>query len=206
MNTCMPAETAPITSTSLKNQGKASKEANIDEIVALFNQCFSDSYNTRLIKGGEEPEYIPADNQVSYHRIILTRDYVASALHEVAHWCVAGEARRLQQDYGYWYAADGRSEQEQAEFEKVEVKPQALEWLFSIACGMPFRVSADNLNAKLGASEPFELAIVNQARDYCLRGVNERAEQFIQALFQFYNKDESFSVFDIEHYSLEKIS
>src|SRR3546814_2809228 len=49
----------------------------------------------------------------------------------VAHWCLAGAARRRQDDYGYWYAADGRDLEQQHLFEQVEVKPQALELLFS---------------------------------------------------------------------------
>src|SRR3546814_12851389 len=63
----------------------------------------------------------------------------------VAHWCLAGAARRRQDDYGYWYAADGRDLEQQHLFEQVEVKPQALELLFSDVCGLNFCVSVDNL-------------------------------------------------------------
>ena len=84
-----------------------------DQLVDIFNQAFSDGYNTRLVKGGKEPEYLPADDDCHYHRIIFTRDYFASALHEIAHWCIAGEQRRQQHDYGYWYAPDGRNIQQQ---------------------------------------------------------------------------------------------
>ncbi len=34
-------------------------------------------------------------------------------------------------DLGYWYAPDGRIEEQQALFEQVEIKPQAIEWLFA---------------------------------------------------------------------------
>lgn len=60
-------------------------------------------------------------------------------MHELAHWCIAGPERRLLADYGYWYEPDGRTEQIQAEFEKVEVKPQAVEWILSASCGFPFK-------------------------------------------------------------------
>lgn len=52
-----------------------------------------------------------------------------SALHEISHWTIAGKERRLLADLGYWYAPDGRTREQQALFEQVEVKPQAIEWL-----------------------------------------------------------------------------
>lgn len=158
------------------------------QIIDLFNQCFFETHQTQLVGGGEEPEYLPAGVEYDYHRIIFTRDYVASALHEIAHWCVAGKERRLIHDYGYWYEPDGRSFSQQSEFERVEVKPQALEWLFSKACGLGFRVSADNLESDLGASVAFKKAIVKQAQVYCDNGVNERAQQWLSALCLYYRQ------------------
>ena len=106
--------------------------------------------------GGEEPLYLPSsDPDRAPHRIVYREDYFASALHEVAHWCLAGVARRDREDYGYWYAPDGRDAQAQVEFERVEARPQALEWIFSDACGFPFELSADNLAAGLGPSDRF---------------------------------------------------
>jgi len=153
-------------------------------VVATFDRLFSRSLNTRLLSGGEEPIYLPADDSVDYHRVVFSHDYVASALHEVAHWCVAGEARRKLEDYGYWYAPDGRSSEQQIEFETVEVKPQALEWILSVAAGLPFRVSADNLEADLGASETFKDAVYAQVLCYLERGVNERVATLVDALAQ----------------------
>ena len=170
-----------------------------DQLVDIFNQAFSDGYNTRLVKGGKEPEYLPADDDCHYHRIIFTRDYFASALHEIAHWCIAGEQRRQQHDYGYWYAPDGRNIQQQQQFEQVEVKPQALEWLFSTAAKTPFRVSADNLDSALGASDTFKASIVEQVHHYCEQGMGERPAKFIQALSVFYQADE---VYETQQYRL----
>lgn len=155
-----------------------------ERIVTVFDECFAaaDELNTRLQGGAAEPYYRPADREQPYHLVEFTQDYAASALHEAAHWCVAGAERRQLPDYGYWYAPDGRSQEQQAEFERVEVKPQALEWIFSQACGLKFRVSADNLDAGLGPSETFKRNIWRQVQAYCREGANERARKFALAL------------------------
>lgn len=122
---------------------------------------------------------------------------------EQAHWCVAGQQRRLQHDYGYWYAPDGRTQEQQQQFERVEVKPQALEWLFSVATGTRFRVSADNLNSAMGASDAFKQAIVNQAHHFCQQGVGERPQQFIEAACSYYLTD---NVYQLTCYDIAYIS
>lgn len=183
---------------------KNKKSINSDHLISLFNGVFSLSHNTCLLGNGAEPEYRPADQTSSHHRIIFTQDYVASALHEVAHWCVAGAERREQVDYGYWYIPDGRNPQQQALFERVEVKPQALEWIFSKACGLQFRVSADNLNGDQGSSLLFKQRIVEQARKYCLQGLNDRAEKWVHTLQAAFTPA-SPSALDSAHYSLETI-
>jgi elongation factor P hydroxylase len=189
--------------TFFNTQMASKQERDYRDLVSIFEQLFKDKYRTFLVEGASEPEYIPASTAVTEHRILFTQDYFASALHEVAHWCVAGEERRLLPDYGYWYAPDGRSSSQQAEFEQAEVKPQALEWLFSRACGIIFRVSADNLDTDLGASEGFKQAIVVQVHHYCQNGVNKRALAFIDALSQYYAVD---SVLESALYRLEDLS
>ena len=155
-----------------------------EQIVSVFDRCFADPHglNTRLRGGFTEPYYRPVGQGQFFHQIEFTRDYPASALHEAAHWCVAGAERRLLADYGYWYAPDGRSAVQQQEFERVEVKPQALEWIFARACGLDFRVSADNLDAGLGPSDDFKAAIWQQVQHYCAVGVNPRAQLFARSL------------------------
>lgn len=111
---------------------------------------------------------------------------VIMRLVEMAHWCVAGEARRQQLDYGYWYAPDGRSESQQSEFERVEVAPQALEWMFSVAADVKFRVSADNLAMGLGASTEFKDRIHQRVIGNCQRGLGARPAAFIAALEMYY--------------------
>ena len=158
------------------------------QLIRLFDQCFCRSHNTVLLGGGDEPEYLPADSNHPHHRIVFTRDYCASALHEIAHWCVAGEARRRQRDYGYWYVPDGRNHEQQQQFERVEVKPQALEWIFSEACGLSFRISADNL-ACAGPTEAFKQSIITQAHQYCIEGLNARATQWVQVLSRHFGHE-----------------
>lgn len=132
-------------------------------IESLFLQCFEKQYHTRLVGGAHEPFY-QAAQEPRAAQIFYRSDYVSSALHEVAHWCIAGAARRRLDDYGYWYAADGRDLDLQKQFEAVEVKPQALEMLFSEACGISFRVSVDNLALPDYDSGAFAQQVAAQAR------------------------------------------
>ena len=46
-------------------------EHKLEDIIAIFNQCFEEEYNTRLVKGGDEPIYIPANDEVPYNAILL---------------------------------------------------------------------------------------------------------------------------------------
>ncbi len=79
------------------------------DLIAIFNDTFLETFNTKLELGGDEPIYLPADQEHPHHRIIFARGFYASALHEIAHWCVAGPERRLLEDFGYWYEPDGRT-------------------------------------------------------------------------------------------------
>lgn len=157
------------------------------DLIDIFNQTFYADYNTKLELGGDEPIYLPADERVSYHRIIFARGFYASALHEIAHWCVAGPQRRLLEDFGYWYELDGRTAQVQAEFEKVEIRPQAYEWILAISAGFPFTVSCDNLN---GDFEPDRLAFMSKVHSEVLKileqGLPQRVKMLSEALRAFY--------------------
>lgn len=160
------------------------------DLIQLFNACFKESLNTVLEGDGHEPVYLPADSAHKHHRIIFTKDYFSSALHEVAHWCVAGENRRQKVDYGYWYLPDGRTAEQQAKFESVEVKPQALEYAFSLACDIPFRVSIDNLSGEETCSKAFEYAVCEELKRLVVHGFNQRTKQFLNALHAFYHTPE----------------
>jgi elongation factor P hydroxylase len=155
-------------------------------LVTLFDQLFFDAENTKLVSGNEEPIYLPSNSSYSYHRIVFAHGFFASALHEVSHWCVAGSERRKLIDYGYWYEPDGRTASQQVEFETVEVKPQALEWILSVACGRKFAVSVDNLSGELTDSAGFKQAVYQQVCDYIANGLPHRANQLVSKLNGYY--------------------
>ena len=162
------------------------KTRHYQDLVRLFNTLFQQSYQTVLVKGGEEPIYLPADADNEYHRIFFARGFYASALHEVSHWCIAGKQRRLQTDFGYWYYPEGRDQAQQRSFEAVEVKPQALEWIFSNAAGKKFHISQDNFDQRQANIESFVCRVRAQARHYIRQGLPKRAMQFAQALADYY--------------------
>lgn len=116
-----------------------------EQLIEIFNSCFADEFNTCLIKGDDELIYFFADAEVLYNWIVFAYGFYASAIYEILHWCIAGKARCELVDFGYWYCPDGRDAQTQSQFEDVEVKPQALDWLFCVAAGYLFNVSCDNL-------------------------------------------------------------
>lgn len=158
------------------------------DLIDLFNTCFETTYNTRLIRGDDEPIYLPAEGDRSYHAIYFAHGYFSSALHECSHWLIAGEARRKQVDFGYWYVPDGRNAEQQALFQQVEVKPQAIEWMLSRAANYRFRISNDNLNGEPADSTAFKQAVYEQVQRYCQTGLSERARIFHDALCNFYGQ------------------
>lgn len=169
----------------------------VSELQVLFDQLFFPTTNTRLIAGEDEPVYLPADEYSNVNRLVFAHGFYESALHEISHWCIAGEARRRQIDFGYWYEPDGRSESQQREFEQVEVKPQALEWILSEACGRRFHISTDNLEADSAVVEAgrqkFACAVWKQAHIYLKNGLPARAEVLKQALLDYYQRRDFFA-------------
>lgn len=158
------------------------------DLIMLFNGLFEQTENTVLMGHGDEPLYLPSDEKFPFNRIIFTRDYFASALHEIAHWCIASKKRRMLVDYGYWYYPEGRNVEQQKSFEKAEIKPQALEWIFSIAARSPFIPSRDNLTEENNPdSKSFENRIADQVQHYLSHGLPERALQFQEKLLEFYH-------------------
>lgn len=158
------------------------------DLITIFYECFGKEYNTRLLKGDDEPIYIPAGERHTYHGLYFAHGFFSSALHECSHWLIAGEERRKQVDFGYWYMPDGRSEAQQALFQQVEVKPQALEWILSKAAGYKFYISNDNLNGEEADTIAFKKAVYEQVMHYCRQGLPLRAKKFRDALCLFYNQ------------------
>ncbi|WP_353048405.1 elongation factor P hydroxylase [Halomonas sp. ISL-56] len=164
----------------------------LEDIMALFDGIFAERYQTRLIRGGDEPLYRPANSVTPYHQVIFARGYYASALHEISHWCIAGEKRRQQEDYGYWYCPDGRNAEQQRAFEQAEIAPQALESIFTHACGRQFHVSVDNLGGDIEVDiEAFAARVEARAKRYLAEGLPARAGAFQEALERFYGHQEA---------------
>lgn len=157
----------------------------IDDLVRIFDATFAISENTRLVRGDHEPLYLPAEG-ITPAQIVFAHGFFSSALHEIAHWCVAGVERRQRVDLGYWYAPDGRSPEQQREFEQLEVRPQALEWIFSVAAGCSFRVSCDNLEHGPYDIDSFRRNIHAEVIRRLAEGLPARSQRFVDALRAFY--------------------
>lgn len=153
----------------------------LNDLTNLLNTQMLNKYNTVIIGGFDEPFYLAAVGG-KQAEIQFSHDYIRSTLHELSHWCVAGVERRKIDDFGYWYAPDGRSQQQQDEFFKLEIKPQAIEWAFSIVCGVKFEASVDNLNNQVEGVDEFKQNLVLQLQDYLTNGFTKRVEEIIQLI------------------------
>lgn len=159
----------------------------IKDLQSIFHLTFGKEYKTELIFGADEPFYEAAKSKNDLNKLFCRSDFFASGLHEIAHWCVAGNERRKKDDFGYWYNPDGRTLTQQKVFEKVEVIPQALEKAFSEACRYPFKVSVDNLSLEDYDSTPFQVSVEKKLKEYKIVGFPKRADLFIKSLKDFYN-------------------
>ena len=159
-----------------------SEVQQVDWLILHFNHWFS-HLNVTLVRGDFEPEYFPA-TQDAPARIQFAHGFFNSALHEISHWTIAGDKRRELPDLGYWYAPDGRTAEQQVLFEQVEIKPQAIEWMFAQAFGRKFRVSLDNLTGDGGDGTRFKDHVYAQVQAY-FRGeakLPRDAQRFIQCI------------------------
>ena len=105
---------------------------------------------------------------------------------------MAGEARRRLSDFGYWYAPDGRTEAQQQAFERVEIQPQALECLFTLACRRHFQVSQDNLFADFDtSSSTFARDVYQQVENYIAKPhtLPRDAKTLLSALISIFTND-----------------
>lgn len=176
---------------------------HIHDLITLFNRLFGDSENTVLVAGEDEPVYLPGDGQHAQHRIVFAHGFFASALHEIAHWCIAGSERRQQIDYGYWYEPDGRTASQQLDFAKVEAKPQALEWILAQSCGHRFVISLDNLSGEAVDITPFRTAVLTEIRRFQQQGINARTEKLQKALSAFYRQPPDYRTYPVNFEDLQ---
>ena len=151
------------------------------DICRIFHACLGNAFRTRLEGGADEPFYQPAEGGGDWHRMIFREDFAASALHEISHWCSVGSARRLQPDLGYWYRSN-RDVSAQRAFESLEARPQALEWIFSVAADVPFRVSCDNFDPQVLELNGFRHMVRDAAIEWLDCELPARAKTFTDAL------------------------
>jgi len=159
------------------------------EIARTFNYLFGENHNTVIRGGATEPLYLPPQGNAR-GVIRYTQNYASSALHEIAHWCIAGSERRSLIDYGYWYVPPPRSRSEQRSFFTVEARVQALEWLFAEASGVSFHLSADDVHdcnggGDLGATEThtaFARQVERRVEAWRGQGLPRRAQRMYCAL------------------------
>ena len=151
-----------------------------ETLVTVFDRVFRTTDDTILCGGATEPFYEPGSPSVIHFR----EDYDRSALHEVAHWCVAGAGRRRLPDYGYWYSPDGRDAEQQQAFFAVEARPQAIERYFCQAAGIPFSPSVDNVGAHIEPQQlrRFDARIQEWCDQFERIGLPPRATRFVTAL------------------------
>ncbi|WP_251359613.1 elongation factor P hydroxylase [Kangiella sp. TOML190] len=173
-------------------------EPCVFEFAETFNLAFKQK-NTCLKPGAMEPFYRAPKAQAPAI-IYSNQDFFSSALHEVAHWCIAGEKRRQQDDYGYWYAPAGRNHEQQLAFYQVEVKPQALEWAFHLAANWCFKPSLDNpgVDICLETVTSFKRQLHKQLSDYFEQGFPVAALEVIQLLCQQYRHGHAISLPSLE--------
>lgn len=113
-------------------------------LITLFEHLFP---NIAIISGADEP-YYEAPKTKAKAKIFFKENYPRSLLHELAHYCLAGQKRRELDDYGYWYTECGRTREEQELFQLVEAKPQGLEKAMCKAIGIHFSPSLDDFSGR----------------------------------------------------------
>ena len=152
------------------------------EIAGCFNVGLGRQHRVRLVGGACEPEYLP-ENDSRWAVLRYSHDFARSALHELAHWCIAGRARRKRVDFGYRYQPPPRTQLQHESFVRVEIPVQALELLLCTSCHVPFRVSVDDVADALNRERDFADAVADYAQRYIHSGLPPRGAQLLE-LFQ----------------------
>lgn len=132
------------------------------------------------IEGGYSEPFYRAPRNGAPGCLQFRHDFPRSLLHEIAHYCLAGDQRRRLDDFGYWYAAEGRTANEQAAFETAEVGPQALEWMFCDCLGLPFSPSRDDFSER--PDDGSFLMRIQMARETLASALPPTAARVLRAL------------------------
>jgi elongation factor P hydroxylase len=119
-----------------------------DEYCQYLMNAFASIFPDLTVEGEAEEPFYKAPG-VSTNAIIYFRDnYPRSLLHEISHFCLAGDRRRNLDDFGFWYFPCGRSIEEQRDFELVEARPQGLEKAMCEIVGIDFSPSIDDFSGR----------------------------------------------------------
>lgn len=109
---------------------------------------FADVFPDLEIHGGADEPFYEAATLDTNAKIYFRDNYPRSLLHEMSHYCLAGEKRRKIDDFGYWYEPCGRDALEQQNFEKVEARPQGLEKAMCAIIDLKFSPSLDDFSGR----------------------------------------------------------
>lgn len=121
---------------------------NDDDLCKNLINIFESLFPMMTIIGGADEPYYQAPKGSEKAKMFFRENYPRSLLHEMAHYCLAGNRRRQLDDYGYWYSPCGRTAEEQSLFEKVEARPQGLEKAMCEAIGLKFSPSLDDFSGR----------------------------------------------------------
>lgn len=119
-----------------------------DKLCDILISLLAKSLPNLIIKGGADEPFYQAPKGDTKATIYFRSNYPRSLLHELSHYCLAGERRRKLDDFGYWYSPCGRTTNEQSLFEKVEARPQGLEKAICEAIGLDFSPSLDDFSGR----------------------------------------------------------
>jgi len=119
-----------------------------DQYCEFLIKLLAPVFPTLTIQGGADEPFYKAPTETEKAVLYFRENYPRSLLHELAHYCLAGDRRRKLDDFGYWYSPCGRSAEEQTQFELVEARPQGLEKAMCEIVGIKFSPSTDDFSGR----------------------------------------------------------
>lgn len=157
-----------------------------DEYCEYLISVFAEIFPDLTIEGGaEEPFYAAAKGNAGA-TIYFRSNYPRSLLHEISHYCLAGDRRRKLDDFGYWYSPCGRTLEEQQRFELAEARPQGLEKVMCELLGIKFSPSLDDFSGRSPSS--VFLKSVEKAYQEMLQNPPFTAKKALSGILEFIKK------------------
>jgi len=158
-----------------------------DEYCENLIKAFSIILPNLNIKGQAEEPFYKAPKANAKAVLYFRSNYPRSLLHEISHYCLAGERRRGLDDFGYWYAPCGRTAEEQQRFEEVEARPQGLEKALCEIAGIRFSPSLDDFSGR--PPSDFFLKNLEQAYQEMLLTPPHTANKVLSGLKAFWKSN-----------------